>query len=60
MTLAMIDTERDMKRRMLAMNTAQGIVSHPNFPYQGEWPRAMIAAIEEALKTWEEQTNVLG
>lgn len=54
----MIESERELRRRDLAVKVAEEIIQHPAYPFiQDDFPRAMVVIIERALTTWEELKN---
>lgn len=48
-----IDSMQDFKRRQRAVEITNDIRNHPAYPFDSDFPRAMITIIERGLKEWE-------
>lgn len=54
----MIETKEQLLRRNLAIETASEITKHPAYPFDTDFPRAMILIIDRALAKWKEDDHV--
>lgn len=55
--MAVVTTQKDFERRVLAMETCKAIINHPDYPGDaGEWSGFITEQVEKALKRWELRT----